>query len=188
MQRSEMKAPRKKKCSVCRELFQPHNTMAKVCGVSCSIEYARNQQSKQYRKQTKELRIKAKTRQDWAREAQAEFNRYVRLRDSGLPCVSCGKPDDGSHQRHASHYRSVGACKALRYNLKNVHASCAQCNTMKSGNLLEYRINLRCRFGEDFVLWLESVNDPRRFDIEYLKRLKAVMKKKCKRIEVRRNE
>jgi 5-methylcytosine-specific restriction endonuclease McrA len=111
----------------------------------------------------------------------------VRIRDRGKPCVSCGKPDNGTHQRHASHYRSVGACSSLRFNLKNVYASCQQCNTSKSGNLLEYRIRLKARYGESLVEWLESQNEPKRFEIEYLKRLKTLFNKKTRTIKKRYN-
>jgi len=107
-------------------------------------------------------------------------NKYVRLRDKGKPCISCGKLDDGTHQRHASHYRSTAACSSLRFNTKNIYASCQQCNTTKSGNLIEYRISLIKNHGEELVHWLESQNDVVRYDIEYLKRLKKIFNKKIR--------
>jgi 5-methylcytosine-specific restriction endonuclease McrA len=159
------------------------------CGEECALEFGKLAIQKKHEKvckaQTKARKDKIKTKTEWLTEAQAAVNAYVRIRDRGKPCVSCGKPDNGTHQRHASHYRSVGACSRLRFNLKNVYASCQQCNTSKSGNLLEYRIRLKARYGESLVEWLESQNEPKRFEIEYLKRLKALFNKKTRVIKKR---
>lgn len=139
---------------------------------------ARAAERKAYNAAKRARKEAIKTRSEWAREAQQAVNAYVRIRDAGKPCVSCDKPDDGSHQRHASHYRSVGACSGLRFNLKNIFASCQQCNAVKSGNLLEYRIRLRARYGDDLVEWLESQNGTVRYSIDYLKRLRDVFRKR----------
>lgn len=159
------------------------------CSVDCASEWGKQaaitKREREYRKSRAEARDRLKTRSDHAREAQEQINRYVRLRDSGKPCISCGKPDDGSHQRHASHYRSVKACPQLRFNLRNIHTSCMQCNSHLSGNILEYRIRLVEQKGQAFVEWLESQNGSRRYDIEYLKRLKAVFRKRANRLKKR---
>jgi hypothetical protein len=161
------------------------------CGEECALEFGKLAIQKKHEKvckaQTNARKDKIKTKTEWLTEAQTAVNAYVRIRDRGKPCVSCGKPDNGTHQRHASHYRSVGACSSLRFNLKNVYASCQQCNTSKSGNLLEYRIRLKARYGESLVEWLESQNEPKRFEIEYLKRLKALFNKKTRTIKKRYN-
>jgi hypothetical protein len=90
------------------------------------------------------------------KKAQAAFNAYIRERDKGNPCISCRKPDNGNHQRHASHYRSVGACSSLRYDERNVHAACSVCNNYLSGNVANYRIALVEKLGLDVVEFLES--------------------------------
>lgn len=123
-----------------------------------------------------------KTRAEWAREAQSAVNAYIRARDKGKPCISCDKPDNGQHQRHASHYRSVGACSSLRFNTFNIHASCQQCNTTKSGNIGMYRPRLIAKVGLDRVEWIESQNELVRYDIEYLKRLKKIFLKRARHI------
>jgi hypothetical protein len=124
-----------------------------------------------------------KTRSEWAAEAQREVNRYVRLRDVHLGCVSCDKPANWDGQWHASHFRSVGAASAVRFNLWNIHKSCSVCNNWKSGNLSEYEPRLRQKIGDEKVDWLRSQNQLTTYSIEYLKRLKAVMKKKANRLE-----
>lgn len=183
MQRSAIsRKPKPKRCKWCKETFTPTRMGQDACKpFPCAVELGRIKDAKKREKASREQKRmdrkrldKLKSRSEWAKEAQAAVNAYVRLRDHGKPCISCGKPDDGSHQRHASHYRSVGACSQLRFNLRNIHASCAQCNSAKSGNLIEYRIALCNKFGEWLPLWLESKNEPTRYSLEYLKRLKKV--------------
>ena len=180
----------KRKCGGCGEHFRPLQTFPGTsawCSDKCGLIVARKRvpmvkakEAKQARAEHREAKIRIKTRTELAKEAQAEVNAYVRIRDKGRPCISCDRPDDGSHQRHASHYRSTKACSVLRFNLKNIHASCAQCNSNLSGNLLEYRIRLVALKGADFVGWLECQNETRKYDIDYLKRLKTLFKKKAK--------
>ena len=53
----------------------------------------------------------------------------------------------------------------------NVAASCSQCNNHKSGNVVEYRIELVRRIGEERVQALENSYRLASHNIEYLKRM-----------------
>jgi len=153
------------------------------CAASHGLKKAKESQEKAKRKDILQAKERIKTKSDHLRELQTIVNRYVRLRDKGRECVSCGKPDDGSHQRHASHYRSVGACSSLRFNTLNIHASCAQCNSHKSGNILEYRIRLIRMFGEAFVDRLECAPKSQAYSLEWIGRAKTIFRKKCKTLK-----
>lgn len=87
------------------------------------------------------------------RAVQVKVNAYVRERDKNLPCISCGKR---VNKYDAGHYISQGSSGALRFNLDNINNQCGQCNRWKSGNLVEYRIGLVKKIGEDRVKWLEE--------------------------------
>lgn len=163
---------KQKRCKSCKQLFTPFSTMSKACSPMCAISLVKLDAEKRQRRKDKMRKDLLKSRGDWIREAQTAFNRFIRLRDSGNPCISCDKPDDGSHQRHASHYRSCGANPELRFNELNVWASCAQCNSMKSGNLLEYRIRLINKIGLDKVDWLEGPHEPLKLTIDQIKAIK----------------
>jgi len=188
-------------CWGCKQRF-PAETMIKlpvgnVHSIECATKHVRINQDKQranqmakmaasIKKEEKAARAqhradkdRVKTLAQWKREAQSAFNSYIRARDDGLPCISCDQ-SSSIGQRHASHYRSVGACSQLRFNTFNVHASCAQCNGMKSGNILEYRIRLIKKLGADRVEWLECQNQPTKYDVEYLKRVKRIFTKRKK--------
>jgi 5-methylcytosine-specific restriction endonuclease McrA len=179
--------PRAKKCKECGEKFKPWNTLQACCSPKCALAEGKRRMERKEKQKLKLLKESLKTRGQWVKEAQAAFNAYIRERDYKMPCISCDKPHDGSHQRHASHYRSAGGNPSLRFNTKNVHASCAQCNNHKSGNLIDYRVRLIKKIGQDAVDYLEGPIEAKRYDINYLKRIKKIFNKK-QRILVRRRE
>ena len=168
------KKPTNKKCKVCQEEFLALTSTQKVCCLSCAVTLARELNEavvkKEKRKINREAKEKLKTRSDWLREAQTEFNKYIRLRDRDRPCISCGRHHNG--QYHAGHYRSVGACPELRFNENNCQKQCQPCNNHLSGNIVEYRLNLINRIGQQAVDDLESHHPPRKYTIDEIKELK----------------
>lgn len=137
------------------------------------------------RAETRRRKEAVKTRQEWLAECQAIVNKIARLRDKDDGCISCDKPASWDGQWHGSHFRSVGAASAVRLNLWNIHKACSPCNHHKSGNIAEYKPRLIQKIGQEKVDWLESQNQLVRYDIDYLKRFKAVMGRKLRRMEKR---
>ncbi|MFJ2480708.1 recombination protein NinG [Pseudomonas sp. NPDC087598] len=190
----EKKAPKPKKCRIasCGASFVPQRLGQAVCSPACAlIDAPRNEQkakkaiAQRDRREIQVRKEKLKTRADHAKEAQAVINRYVRLRDAHLGCISCDKPPSWGGQWHCSHFRSVGAAAHLRFNLWNMNKSCSQCNAHLSGNIMVYRPRLVEKIGAEKVEWLECNQSLVRHEIEYLKRLKSIFTKKCKRLEAR---
>jgi len=142
------------------------------CATKCGIERAEKAKERKSRREVREAKERIKTKAEHAREAQTAFNAWVRERDRDLPCISCGRHHQG--QYHAGHYRTVGANPELRFEPLNCHKQCAPCNNHKSGNIVEYRINLRERIGEGNLDWLEGPHDPKRYTIDDLKEIKAL--------------
>lgn len=182
--------PKKCKNPACGQKFTPQRMGQAVCGYQCGLaikdvnqEKAKKAIAHEGRKAHKEAKERVKPRQKWLKEAEAAVNKYVRLRDAHLGCVSCDKPATWSGQWHASHLRSVGASSATRYNLWNIHKSCSVCNTHLSANLSEYLPRVREKIGDAKVDWLYTQNQAVTYSIEYLKRLKSVFTKKAKRLE-----
>ena len=178
-----------KRCRKCSSLFEPLRPLQVVCSPACSLAWAKTQAAQRAEKaaraaERREARKRIATPSEAARKAQAQFNKWVRLMDRGVPCVSCGHPDDGSRQRHASHYRPAGSNPALRFEPENCWASCQRCNSHLSGNLTAYRLELIRRIGIERVEWLEShhdlphrtVSDFRAIESEYRKRIRAIEK------------
>jgi len=190
----ERKPAKPKKCRVatCGASFVPSRMGQAVCSPACALidgprhaPKARKALDQIERAEIKVRKEKLKSRADHAKEAQAVINRYVRLRDAHLGCISCDKPVSWGGQWHCSHFRSVGAAAHLRFNLWNMNKSCSQCNAHLSGNIMVYRPRLVEKIGSEKVAWLECNQDLVRHEIPYLKRLKAVFAKKVKRIEQR---
>jgi hypothetical protein len=193
----ERKPAKPKKCRVatCRASFVPSRMGQAVCSPACAMIDAPRHEPKARkaladieRKDIKVRKEKLKSRADHAKEAQAVINRYVRLRDANLGCISCDKPANWGGQWHCSHFRSVGAAAHIRFNLWNMNKSCSQCNAHLSGNIMVYRPRLVEKIGAEKVAWLECNQELVRHEIPYLKRLKAVFTKKAKRLEKRYEE
>ncbi|MBI6749739.1 recombination protein NinG [Pseudomonas syringae] len=172
------RTPRAKKCAYCAELFRPARPGQKVCGPACAIAMpaenlpqARKALADIERKDIKARKEKLKSRSDHMKDTQQAFNEWVRHRDAALPCVSCGRHHEGKYD--AGHYRTVGGNPALRFEPLNCHKQCVPCNQHKSGNVVEYRLELVRRIGIVSVEWLEGPHEPQKYTIEELKALTA---------------
>ena len=185
----------KKRCKQCKKYFQAEGMVSVPAGNFCTIghaiEFANEKRAKEReRSQTMKAELKHKIEtgvfkepkiSDRLKLCQTLVNKYVRLRDHGKPCISCDWPDDGSNARHASHFRSVGSCSSVRFNTLNIHASCAQCNTSKSGNISQYRPRLIEKIGVELVEWVERQPIQKKYTKEYLIKFETTFKKLCKR-------
>ena len=181
-----------RRCAQCRKKLPATEAiisrLKSFCSVQHLAEYAKSEQAKQYAakskaKETKERKNKLKTRSDWQKEAQKAFNEYIRVRDRGKPCISCGAYIGSSGHGSdcdAGHYRSRGSAPT-EFHTQNVHAQCKKCNRHLSGNIVEYRIGLISRIGIEKVENVEQDNRPRHYTIEDYKRIIKLAKKAIKR-------
>ncbi|MDF3736653.1 recombination protein NinG [Enterobacter hormaechei] len=209
-----MRKPSRRKCKVCGEYFVPkfHDIRIRWCCPEHSAILAKEEREKEKvkaaakrikeqkeaekvgRQRRKAKRESLKSKSQWDKEAQSAFNRYIRIRDEGKPCVSCGNPLIGKSNYltgsaiDASHYRSRGAASHLKFNVFNVHSACTRCNRQLSGNAVEYRIRLIERIGLERVERLEADYSPRRFDVTYLKRVKAIFSRRANALMKRRQK
>ena len=174
------KQPRAKKCRVaeCGASFVPARLGQAVCSPACAIidapksrEKTRKALAQIERKEIKVRKEKLKSRAEHLKDTQQAFNAWVRERDAALPCISCGRHHDG--QYHSGHYRTVGANPELRFEPLNAWKQCAPCNNHLSGNLINYRISLLQRIGEEKVAWLEGPHEPKKYTVDELKALTA---------------
>lgn len=166
-----LKKIRPKKCKFCGSKFTPVTALQQTCRtVECAYGLVKLNRAKAKVKEYRETKKRLKSRADWLKEAQAAVNRYIRLRDAGRPCISCGRHHQG--QYHAGHYRSVGSSPELRFELLNIHLQCAPCNNHLSGNIVEYRKGLIAKIGLPMVEWLESNHAAKKYTIEELEQIK----------------
>lgn len=160
-----------KKCAVCKEAYQPHQTLQRVCSPKCGLAFAVERREKKERATTREMKrvLRETSRAYWIKKAQTVFNAWIRERDAGLPCISCGKHHSG--QYHAGHYRTVASCSALRFCEMQVWKQCAPCNLYKSGDITNYRKNLIKKIGIENVEKIENYNESKRWTTEELKEI-----------------
>lgn len=171
---------RKKKCKNCGIPFEPIRQFQSTCSTDCAIAKAKQDRIKLQKKSflKKKQAFKQSDRSYQLKLAQAAFNKFIRLRDNGQPCISCQRVHGG--QNHAGHYRSIGAYPSLRFTEDNCHLQCAPCNNHKSGNPIDYRINLIKKIGLDRVEWLEKDHPSKKLSIQEIIEIKKTYKEKVK--------
>jgi hypothetical protein len=173
------------RCKNCKEKYEQYEFNNKFCKeIDCQTAKAlfklskiKTQKKKDWKQKKKELKEKLKTNSDYTKEVQTVFNQWVRLRDKGLPCISCQKP---SKKENAGHYRSVGSSPHLRFEPMNCHLQCEYCNTYLHGNLINYRVNLINKIGVEAVEKLEQNQESKKYSIPELIELKQVYKEKIR--------
>ena len=177
-----MKKIYQRKCVVCKDKFTPQNNTQIVCGPEHAIEYLKRQRSKEWRQQKKEIKQKLETKSEVLKAAQIVFNTYIRLRDKGKPCISCGSKLGKTY--HAGHMFSVGSYPNLRFHENNVHGQCIECNLHKHGNVKEYDLRLQNLLSkEEYSELLESRNKPLKLSLDEVKELIAIYKQKIKELK-----
>lgn len=175
---------RKRKCKICREWFKSYRTTQVVCSMRCAVEKVDQDAEKRRRQQIKRDKQKLKTPSDYIKEARREFNKFIRLRDKDDPCISCGKYHPGKYD--AGHYRTTKAAPELQFEELNCHAQCVPCNKHLSGNIVEYRIRLCQKIGQDKVEWLEGEHEPKNYSIDDLIEIKQLYRRKWRELEKQR--
>jgi hypothetical protein len=161
-----------------------------ACSPLCAVGLAREKSDKaarlaaaKERRETKAAIQLIKPRSQWLKEAQAAFNRYIRIRDVGGKCICCDKPlplDAVGGAYDCGHYRSVGSAPHLRFDERNAHGQLKQCNRWGSGRAVDYRLGLIRKIGLEEVESLEADQTTKKWTVDELKALIAHYKAKIK--------
>lgn len=78
-----------------------------------------------------------RTKLQWLRvNVMTWCHKYIKERDKGKPCVSCGQIWSPEHQ--AGHWKKASDYPTLKYWEFNIHNQCEGCNLMKDGNVQRY--------------------------------------------------
>lgn len=175
-----------KACKQCGKDFDPFRPMQVVCGPLCASKYVRAKK-KEEREVVKARKESIKSRSKWIAECQVVINKYVRLKAfrNGEGCYTCGsRPEQKAGGTYDSgHFRSVGSAPHLRFWVPQIRLQCTVCNRHKGGMALLFRQALVKEHGDEWVEALEARSEVAKFSVDYLRRLKEVMGKRCKRLE-----
>ena len=153
-----------KQCKVCKTVFTPKQyASCKIKCVECIFAYHKRKlcdyQKKQLKKQiAKNANCKVKPLKQKIDRKWIALSKFIKERDAGLPCISCGKQMQ-EYEIQAGHYIASGKSVKLKYEPRNIHAQCWNCNNnhqlqqqMQEG----FRNGLIARYGMQEVEWLES--------------------------------
>lgn len=178
-------------CTVCEKPFVPFNTLHVVCGYSCAAKIPVIARKKD-RADTKRRKEAIKTRKELTSEAQHAFNRFIRLRDAGKPCICCGAPMNWNSTRpggeiDAGHYLSIGSAPHMRFVEGNVHAQAKHCNRPGGAQSASFRAGIEARIGRPAVEVLEADQTPRKFTADDLRAIRDDYRARVKSIVVKRD-
>lgn len=158
-----IKPKKEKKCRACGGPFKPINSLDKFCTRPCAQSMAKpvaprtqikaKAQGRDTSKSTGLRKKSGVTKGDVTQRTQAVVNAYIRVRDSGRGCISCGRV---GLPLEAGHYKTVGAFPELRFNYDNIHGQCADCNRHKPVSPVQFRVGMVERIGEARTLALEN--------------------------------
>jgi len=170
------------RCKNCKEKFEPIRFNHKFClKDECIKAFVEEVKTNQWKTTKKRMKEDLKTLQDWLKEAQTIFNKYIRLRDMGLVCISCQQPPK---KKNAGHYFSSGGHSNVRFDEDNVHLQCEACNTFLSGNLLNYQIGIQKKIGAQKLLELqERAHLTKKWTIDELKEIIKTYKTKVRSLQ-----
>lgn len=184
---------KQKTCKSCRQKFVPSRPMQVACAPSCAIAIAEKKRAKQAqqvasaaRKEARQRLEKMKGIPELTREAQAACNAYIRARDGGEPCISCGSPlssEGVGGGFDAGHFRSRGAAPHLRFHEHNIAGQCKRCNRYMTGNVPAMRTGLIGRYGLEAVEALENDNTTRKWTRDELIEIRRYYTAKRKALE-----
>ena len=186
-----MKKVKKKECRVCGTMFVPYRSTMVVCSTMCAYQYAAQKREEKEAKNKKDLDQARKEKKDkqslqyLKTNVTAICHQYIRERDKGKPCVSCGAKWNKNFQ--AGHFKKAELYSNLKYDENNIHGQCRVCNLRKDGNEAGYRIGLEKRYTKEYVENLDQLaseykKESFKWDREYLKEIREYYKQKIKEL------
>jgi len=186
-------AANKKICACCKKSFVKQRPMQAVCSIQCAMEHARKLAEKKQAKQeaadrsrTREKLKALETYPQLVKKAQTAFNAFIRARDAGKPCISCGAYLPGAQVgggADCGHYRSVGSAPHMRFVEDNAAGQCKKCNQYLSGNHVDYRKGLIDRVGLKRVEQIESDQTVRKYTKEALEEIARYYRAEARKLK-----
>jgi hypothetical protein len=167
------------RCKNCKEKFEPVRFNAKYCmNEECVRVWVETEKQKQWKAKKTRLKKELMSLQDWLKLAQMTFNKWIRHRDKGMSCISCGNEPK---KANAGHFYSQGGHSNVRFHEDNVHLQCEHCNSYLSGNLLNYRIGIEKRIGTARLIVLEVIaHETKKWTVQELNEIIETYKRKLK--------
>jgi len=143
---------RKNPCKVCGSTYHtaykcPQNPKAVTKALATQKRLRTAKKPKTAKKK------KTKTRSQLVKELDAVFSLFIRLRDDGKGCVTCGEKKPYKEMQNC-HFYSRGRYPT-RWDETNCHSGCYRCNVLLKGNYISYTKYMIDTYGREYVDELE---------------------------------
>ena len=115
---------------------------------------SQEKKEKAARAKHRERKKEVMSRSQWYDKLQALVNQYVRFRDLGKPCPTCGRNGEDIAW-DAGHFIPQKGYDPRRFDLTNNHRQCVYCNQYGGGKRAEYREWMINKYGLEHVEHLE---------------------------------
>ena len=168
---------KQKKCKNCQKDFTPsiYQPFQRCCSPRCERMFLESKKKKTIK--VKEVRVES-----LIDTLVFIFHRYIRARDRGKPCPSCGSVWSAEFQ--AGHYHSAGANSSVRFNEVNVNGQCVECNSGSNFDKERYWNTLQKRWSIDKLSAMEEERTRvKRWSEEEIRELTKYYKEKLKDVE-----
>jgi hypothetical protein len=113
------------------------------------------------KEQAKKERLKVKRQKHKERPAALKkkldivFSKYIRKRDEGKPCITCGKPWDSTAQcGHVFSRRHL----STRWEERNANSQCCGCNMFEGGRQYEHALATDKKWGVGIASTLHAMS------------------------------
>ena len=180
------------RCPHCRQTYERLRMGQKSCeAIPCAIASGQARKVREAQKAAKAERKAIRDRKEalrplqyWLKRAQKAVNDVRRAEDlaAGYGCITCGTHD--AEEWHAGHWISVGASSALRFDPKNIHLQCRQCNYFGGGRAQDYQANLPARIGQAEVDRLKNARREKKWTREECQQIEAEYRAKLRKLSV----
>lgn len=167
-----------KKCKFCGNEFKPFNSFQRACKPSC--ERAIIERKAEQRKERQTTRLKEQ-KESFFKSAVTICHAYIRLRDEGKPCISCGKKWNKEFQ--AGHLFSGGGHSAVRFDEENINGQCKECNSGSQFDMSAYIEEFEKRYSrEDFEVLKAKAYEHKSWSLQELKNVNEYYRSKIKKL------
>lgn len=134
------------------------NKTCQICGViGHSKFYCKskpiNNLPKTKQKSKLKLKTRTKSRSQLVKELDSIFSKYIRQRDDGYGCITCGDKKPWKEMQNC-HFYTRGRIPT-RWDETNCHSGCYRCNVVLKGNYINYTLYMIDRYGRKAVEELE---------------------------------
>lgn len=148
----------------CGKKFLPIQMLQRCCSASCE---SKTRKAKAKQRESRVAESQKEKLNSYMKSAVTICHSYIRMRDKGKPCISCGAPWNSNFQ--AGHLFSGGGHANVKFNEQNINGQCPKCNGSSSFSQAKYIEEFEKRYSpEEFEILRAEAYEPKRWTSDEL--------------------